>query len=1392
MKNRIYKCLVVSFALFSASRVDAQIGITGSAPVTENFNTLGNSATASLPAHWKMSVAGISSPTYTLGTNVSAVSQAANSGTPATGGRYNWGNGTTTTDRAIGFMTSGSYSTPNSIMAAYQNASGMQINDLTISFDYERYRINTAACNIQFFTSTDGTTWTARTTGDNTFSTGASAYDFNGGTVASKTVTINGVNIASNGTFYLLWTFNMTGSSNAQGIGLDNVSVTATLQPCSSPSVFNVTGTGFYCTIPGTGVPVGLSGSQSGYLYQLRNGSTNIGSPVTGTGNMISFGNQLAGTYTVLATNPSGNCTANMNGSATVTSMMSTTVTVASQTNVACHGDNNGSVTVNTTGGSGISYSWDPAGGTASTASNLAAGNYTCTVANSSGCVSTVAVAITQPPVLAHSVASQTNLFCHGDSNGSATISASGGTPSYTYSWSPSGGTAATASGLVAGAYTCTINDSHGCTGTETVTITEPTAITHSVSSQASVSCSGGHNGAATVSVSGGTPGYVYSWAPSGGTAAMAGNLAAGTYTCNILDGAGCSVTQTVMISEPAAITHSISTQANVSCHGGSNGSATVMANGGTGTLHYSWAPSGGTAATASGLMMGTYTVTVTDNNGCSATQTVAIMEPVALVVSAGNDVAICNGSSTALNGSSAGGTGAVSYLWTPGNMTTTSVIVSPTSGATYTLTATDSLGCTAMETVIVTVNNLPTIGASANPATICYGDPTTLTGTGAATYAWSNSANGASVQVAPTSSTSYTVTGTDVNGCVNTGTVTVSVIVCTDGAAQALSFDGINDHISGTNGMLPQGNTARSFTAWIKPSQVNTTQTIFSYGGMNANQSSAISINGGNLYYSSGSNDMSGTAVCAIPPNVWTHVAVTVSNKTVRFYINGVLKYTGTLSSSPATSGINWSISSLTSPFDGWMDEVTVWNTAITSQIGATMNRETASGLNGQVALYHFNQGFAGGANASETTAIDASVLAGTGTLTGFALNGASSNWVAPGRAGITKLKDVFCGTTLANMNTQLLAEMVSNATDFQWKFTDIATSSVYTYTRGIGQNNFYISYIPQLTFNKTYSVQVKAYVNGAWTAYGETCTITTPSGPASLTQLQSVFCGTTLADLSAPLSCDGLINVTNYEWEFTDMATGTVYTYIRGNNQPNFYMYWIPQLTYAKTYSVRVKPYYNGAWGTFGNSCQITTPAFPTTSLQSVCGTTIPSRYTEVFITAVPNAQNYEYEFTDVNTSNVFTVMRGNNQVNFYLYMVSQADVNTTYDVRVRAISGGSPGPYGSVCTITTPATMARMAGDPVATPEELSFEKEAIGNETAWNFLVYPNPGVGTFYLQSNAVNAQVEIYDALGGLVSKEQITGNVHTIKLDENRKGMFYLRVMNDKKTLYSTKLVNQ
>jgi len=221
--------LIPAAALVCSGPAKGQIAITGTSAVTENFNGMTTSASASLPANWKMTAAGLGlTAGWATGTNLVATNQQASSGAPTTGARYNWGNGTTTSDRAVGFMTSGSYLSPNAVMAHYVNSTGANITQLAVSFDIERYRINTAAASVTFWYSLNGTDWIAATSGDTgPFATGSSAYNFTTGTVVSKSFFISSLSIPNGSAFYLKWFFNTTGGSS-QGLGLDNVSITAT------------------------------------------------------------------------------------------------------------------------------------------------------------------------------------------------------------------------------------------------------------------------------------------------------------------------------------------------------------------------------------------------------------------------------------------------------------------------------------------------------------------------------------------------------------------------------------------------------------------------------------------------------------------------------------------------------------------------------------------------------------------------------------------------------------------------------------------------------------------------------------------------------------------------------------------------------------------------------------------------------------------------------------------------------------------------------------------------------------------------------------------------------------------------------------------------------------
>ncbi|MEZ4968836.1 MAG: SprB repeat-containing protein [Flavobacteriaceae bacterium] len=460
-----------------------------------------------------------------------------------------------------------------------------------------------------------------------------------GGSNGSATVTATG------GTAGYAYSWAPTGGTAATATGLTAGTYTVTVtdaNSCTATQSFTITEPTTLTATPSAQTNVSCNGGANGSATVAVTGGTPgytysghpLGTAATATG-------LTAGTYTVTVTD-ANSCTATQ--SFTITEPTALTATPSAQTNVSCNGGANGSATVAVTGAPGYTYSWAPTGGTAATATGLTAGTYTVMVTDANSCTATQSFTITEPTTLTATPSAQTNISCNGGANGSATVAVTGGAPGYTYSWAPTGGTAATATGLTAGTYTVTVTDANSCTATQSFTITEPTTLTATPSAQTNVSCNGGANGSATVAVTGGTPGYTYSWAPTGGTAATATGLTAGTYTVMVTDANSCTATQSFTITEPTALTATPSAQTNVSCNGGANGSATVAVTGDT-RVYLFLGTHWGTAATATGLTAGTYTVTVTDANSCTATQSFTITEPTALTAtpSAQTNVS-CNG----------------------------------------------------------------------------------------------------------------------------------------------------------------------------------------------------------------------------------------------------------------------------------------------------------------------------------------------------------------------------------------------------------------------------------------------------------------------------------------------------------------------------------------------------------------------------------------------------------------------------------------------------------------------------------------------------------------------------------------------------------------------------
>ena len=212
-----------------------------------------------------------------------------------------------------------------------------------------------------------------------------------------------------------------------------------------------------------------------------------------------------------------------------------------------------------------------------------------------------------------------TNESIAGANDGTASVTTTGGTFPYTYSWSPFGGVNATATGLGAGIYTCTVTDSQGCSN-----VIE-TPVNQYLSCDLTATTATGNNGTATISPTGGTEPYSYFWLQTGSTLAFGTGLSPGTYNIEVTDDAGCSADVIVIINDSECSITATATSTDETAFGANDGTAAVSADGGIEPYSYFWTPSGGFDATASGLTPGTYTAVVADSAGCSAAASVFV-----------------------------------------------------------------------------------------------------------------------------------------------------------------------------------------------------------------------------------------------------------------------------------------------------------------------------------------------------------------------------------------------------------------------------------------------------------------------------------------------------------------------------------------------------------------------------------------------------------------------------------------------------------------------------------------------------------------------------------------------------------------------------------------------
>jgi gliding motility-associated-like protein len=401
-------------------------------------------------------------------------------------------------------------------------------------------------------------------------------------------------------------------------------------------------------------------------------------------------------------------------------------------------------------------------------------------VLDAAGCTDTTTIDLTEPPILTADITSVTQVLCSSGCAGEATVTPTGGTPPFQYSWNTSPvQTDSTATNLCVGIWSVTVTDDIGCTATASVAITDSAALTASIPVFTPVSCNGDCDGTATVFANGGVGPYQYFWDdPNFQTTQTATGLCPGTYTVTVVDSQSpaCTTQASVTIIEPLELTVSASAT-DVTCGNICDGTGTALPLGGTPPYTFQWNdPDGQNVAIAEDLCVGTYTVTVTDVNGCQAQASATVNGPPPIVSNATSVASTCsNLADGSIDLTVVGGVPGYSFNWTPVNSQDEDLTNVET--GTYTVVITDATGCSI--TATYSVGTLVQIAAEAGQDdTVCVATPIMLNGSGGGDYMWSpeglvSDSLIADPTTSPTDTTTYYLTVT-IGSCTDVDSVTI------------------------------------------------------------------------------------------------------------------------------------------------------------------------------------------------------------------------------------------------------------------------------------------------------------------------------------------------------------------------------------------------------------------------------------------------------------------------------------------------------------------------------------------------------------------------------------------------------------------------------------------
>jgi len=1223
-----------------------------------------------------------------------------------------------------------------------------------------------------------------------------SALTLSGSAVATSCAnstngTISAVASGGTGSKTYLWSNGAT-TASISNLAAGTYSVTATdAAGCTATGSFTVTSPSAI-NINGTATAATCSSASNGSITLTVTGGTGNKTYVWNTGATTANLNNLApGNYSVTVSDAAA-CTA----SASFTITAPSGITISGSANATtCSDSNNGSISITAAGGTGNkTYVWSN-GSTTAAINNLAPGNYTVTVTDAAGCTANASYTVTAPTAITIS-GTATSSGCASTSNGSISITATGGTGNKTYVWS-NGATTATINNLEPGSYSVTATDAAGCTATASYTITEPTALTVS-GIVTNTTCANSNNGSITITASGGTGNKTYLWNTNATTASIS-SLSPGSYSVTVTDAAGCTASASYTVTAPQAITISGAAVA-ATCVSNNNGSISITASGGTGSLAYAWSNSA-TSANISSLAPGSYNVTATDAAGCTATASYTVTAPTAITISGTTVAPSCAGSGDAsINVTASGGTGNKTYAWSNG---TTGNSISSLAAGSYTVTVTDANGCS--ESAVYTITSPAAITITGTVTAVsCFGEAdgsiqvSASGGTGNKVFSWNNGTIGATAS--DLSPGTYTVTATDANSCSASQQFTMS-----SPAALTLSGNVTNiDCFGGTDGAIAvsagggSGNISISWSNGLQGAQLNNLATG---------------------EYSATATDASG---CSIEENFVVTQPTAVETNLADFDIacndaSGSALVAPSGGSSPYT--ILWSDGTTSVNIESL--SIGSYSVTVTDANGcdATDAFEITQSENLSVYLQEQNISCFGAADGILSVLVNG----GDQNYTYDWENGSSTSTIenlSPGQYNLVVTDGTGCqGSASITLTEPALLSVSIEATDITCNGASTGAASAivvggtspYEYLWNNGSEEAQIEGLAagiisislqdnngcvaqaEVTIQQPAALSLTASATGDETCAGNDgsaevlieggsptysvlwsngsdqeqlqnvaagiylVSVTDANGCSANTsveipyncitevpptQLTSLFCNATDLPLDGTLECDVIDGADQYMWRIS--STSNVVLIEEYTSDVFFPINSIPGIDYNTTYLVAVMARVNDTWGPFGDDCSITTIAsnLPTAEiLEADCGITIQSWGETIEALALDGAVSYQWHIVgnnfDYTTSTISPFLTIDETLGLTEF--------ETYEITVRC-DMGEPGytAWSAPCNFTL--------GD-------VSVHENSIGD---FNFSIYPNPSNGqsiSLQIQGALVGYKlltIELIDATGKLLMSRQL------------------------------------